>query len=257
MITVRPDIVKNNRNLLGLRTDKYWRVFLVEGITGPASACQIAARAAVDSTSGLAVPQMYDAHPSQPGAYCEQVKVEGVGGGVFRVVCGYSKSLQLGGSAGYLESAEPSVWQNESFYDIDGNLITVTYNGIKQHPRCVITEVGVTCCFTFMQTLNPRAINVGYANYVNSAPWLGLPAFTWRFDGVRGSTKDGLWYVNRYSFTYRPGTWYQFKFYEDSTGYAPAGMALFLDPTQTSGNGWVRVLGNRSDDFNLLFPITE
>ncbi len=218
----------------------------------------IMAVAAVDSTTGLAIPGIGVPHPDRPDAVVRHVRAVCQGFDCFDVFCEYQWDQYPGN---YLKSFNGGLTQVLGHYDAANNLATVTYTPAGGNAQSEVADLHrliltATLSFHFLETADPETLTLSYAGLVNSVAWRNYPPRTWLCLPITGGTQDGVWYRNTYSFSYNPQTWDQYAVFKNVDGTIPPGVAgaIVTDGSVMSGNGWGRFLVFGQTDFNAAFP---
>jgi len=217
----------------------------------------IMAVAATDATSGFVIPAIGTGHPDRPNAVVRNVKTQCQGNDCFDVLCEYQWDQY---PTNYLKSFNAGLVQATRHYDASNNLATVSYTPSGGNAQTEVVDLqrmilNATINFHFLQTQDPEALTLAYAGMVNSATWRGYPPRTWLCLPINGSTQDGVWYRNTYSFAYNPETWDQYAVFKNVDGTIPSDVAgsIVTNGSSTSGNGWGRVVIFPQTDFNSVF----
>ncbi len=218
----------------------------------------IMAASATDAVTGFVIPGIGAAHPDRPEAVVRNVRTHCQGFDCFDTLCEYQWDLY---PASYLKSFNAGLVQATGHYDASNNLAGVTYTPAGGNAQTQVADLhrlvlNATINFHFLQTTDPESVTLAYAGKVNSTTWRGFPPRTWLCLPVNGSTHDGVWYRNTYSFAYNPETWDQYAVFKNVDGSIPTGVAasIVTDGSQTSGNGWARFVVFQQTDFNAAFP---
>ena len=218
----------------------------------------IMAATATDSSTGFVIPAVNTPHPNQPGAIVRAVRAVCLGPDCFDIYCRYEWDQY---PSAYLKSYNAGLVQLLRPYDANNNLATVNYTPQGGQVQTMVAELkrvilNATLSFHFLQTADPEALTVQYAGLVNSLLWRSYPPRTWLCLPINGSTQDGIWYRNTYSFAYNPQTWDEYAVFKNVDGSVPAGIAasMVTDGSATAGNGWGRFVIYGQTDFNTAFP---
>ena len=238
---------------------KITRKFQVTGLAAYSPTLRpIMAAAATDAVTGFTIPGVSTPHPDRPDALVESVRTLCAGADCFDVLCQYNWSLY---PSTYLKSFNAGLVQVLRHYDAGNNLAAVTYTPAGGQPQTVVADLhrlilNATLSFHFLETADPESLTLAYAGMVNSATWRNYPPRTWLCLPISGSTQDGVWYRNTYSFAYNPETWDQYAVFKNDDGTIPTGIAasIVTDGSVTSGNGWSRFVVFPQADFNQAFP---
>ena len=245
-ISVKEDLVQGTTVESTLTQQTLTRVFLVQGLSSVAADAQaLEAEGAQDSETGFTIPAMGDAHPVKPELIVSKITVQAWGNGAFKVTVMYRYRVL---PAAFLQSFRASFKQVIQHQDVNGVLATVTYtptggSAIKQVADLKGLQLSATLSFELMQTQSPESLTTSVSGYVNSDLWRGYEPRTVLSLPVSGTTEDGVYYKNTFSFAYNPETWDEFAFYIDpSTGKVPPDVAAAAAPSSgtMSGNGWGR-----------------
>ncbi len=214
---------------------------------------------ATDAITGFVIPAIGAQHPDQPNAVVRNIKTRCQGYDCFDVLCEYQWDAY---PSNYLKSFNAGLSQVLRHYDANNNLATVTYTPSGGTAQTEVADLhrlilNATISFHFLQTADPETLTLSYAGLVNSAAWRGYPPRTWLCLPITGSTRDGVWYRNTYSFAYNPETWDQYAVFKNVDGSIPPDIAgtIVTDGSATSGNGWGRFIVFSQTDFNTAFPL--
>jgi hypothetical protein len=235
------------------------RKFQVTGLAAYSPTLRpLMAVAATDATTGFSIPAIGAAHPDRPEAVVRHVRGLCQGFDCFDVLCEYQWDLY---PSAYLKSFDASLVQVLRHYDASNNLATVTYTPPGGTPQTEVADLqrlilNATVSFHFLETADPEALTLAYAGLVNSAVWRNYPPRTWLCLPITGSTHDGAWYRNTYSFAYNPETWDEYAVFRNVDGRIPPGVAgnIVTDGSSMNGNGWGRFIVFGQTDFNTAFP---
>jgi hypothetical protein len=258
--TITEDLDYAHPMILSTTSRKTVRRFLVEGISGQPGALQpYLAIVAEDSSNGITIPTLLQAHPYDSNSLAESIEPRSLGGGKWEVLVTYEARLY---PSNYLEEFHASFQEVPTHYDASNNLATITYtptgssSSVKDVASLKRLSLQATVTYNVLETRNPRNLTIQYAGYVNSDTWLGSSPRTWLCLPICGSTKDNVWFHNRYSFAYRAETWDEYAFFRDSHGHVPEDIAatLVTDGSSMSGNGWGRFIMQPQMAFGTTFP---
>ncbi len=245
-ISVKEDLLAGTAIESTLTQQILTRVFLVQGLSSVAADAQaLEAEGATDSTTQFTIPAMGDTHPVKPELIVSKIAVQAWGNGAFRVVVTYRYRVL---PAAFLQSFQASFKQVVRHQDVNGNLATVSYTPTGGAQKTQLADLhalqlSATLSFEIVQTTSPEALTTSTSGYINSDTWRGYAPKTMLSLPVKGSTEDGVYYKNTFSFAYNPATWDEFAFYIDpATGKVPPDVAAAAAPSSgtMSGNGWGR-----------------
>jgi len=232
------------------------RSFLVEGITGTPSDQSLQAQVANDGSN--TIPALNSPHPNNANAYVSHIVAHALGNGVFDVIVTYTYRNY---PVPYLQSFHGSFRQAPTHYDVNNVKATVPYtptNGTAQTPQVANltrNKLTATLGFRFLQTINPESLTAAYANKTNSAVWRGYAVGTVLCLPISGTSHDGIWFENCYSFEIDADTFDEYAVFELPDGRpAPDIANIVTNGSAYSGNGWGRFVMNNQVDFNTVFP---
>lgn len=218
----------------------------------------IMAATATDSLTGFVIPAINTPHPDRPAALVRAVRSVCLGADCFDTYCRYEWDQY---PANYLKSYNAGLVQTLRHYDGANNLATVSYTPVGGQAQTIVADLkrvilNATLSFHFLETADPESLTVQYAGLVNAALWRNYPPRTWLCLPVSGSTQDGIWYRNTYSFSYNPQTWDEYAVFKNVDGTVPSAIAssIVTDGSSMAGNGWGRFIVYGQTDFNTAFP---
>jgi len=164
-------------------------------------------------------------HPGLPNCYCKAFEIRNEMTDVARVEIVYRSRPTV------RITTESTLGQVTSYYDLEGNPITVVKDGvtqwvgvpmgIPQHRKVIEVELGY----------DSDATGKTYEGTVNQAGWSldeDAPEGTWKCMSVRSTTDDLTWYQWVVEFEYRPVSatlqtngWKEIAAYRDTAGNVP------------------------------------
>ncbi len=262
MLAIKEDLIHGSHVHVNPTAQTITRIFMVSGLSAFTPTQRvIEAILATDPTTGFTIPNMNTPHPDAPSLIVTDMDGQPEGDDIFRVVITYTYREYPPGPTAFLKEYRGSLRQIPTRYDANNNQATITYTPSGGQPVSKVTKlvkysIGAVLSFRFLEKADPENLTTAYAGMINSLAWRGYPPKTWLCLPVDGDTRDGIWYRNQYSFSYRPETWDEYAIYEDADGHVPVGVAnsLVTDGSTMSGNGWGRFTVQGSVDFNAVFP---
>ncbi len=208
-ITVLPDQVEGSSLRVGAGGIEVDRMFLVQGITGPAHA------KAYRATSAPGIPAYGDPHPSVPYAFVNAIVPTSKGGGTFYVRVGYA-SKSSSNDPKKTQITVGTTCQQETIVPLGTNGKPLTVSGPDPDDATKTKVVGGTVSvflphssLTFIRTepASPGEKSRLYSGKVNSGRWNcdanGKPG-QWLCMGIIGVSDDGgETYVVTYDFVFK------------------------------------------------------
>lgn len=110
--------------------------------------------------------------------------------------------------------------QQDSCYDVNGNLVEVEYGDDSQKVIMPRLYAESTLRVSRIETSSPGAVSREYVGTVNDGSWsrdTGAAARTWLCLSITGQVRTGSYWLVTYEFAYRSNTWDEVVFYVDST----------------------------------------
>lgn len=212
------------------------RVFLVDGVTGPAHAMEYLAL----TVPGL--PQWGEPHPSIPDAFVNAIVPTSKGGGSFSIRVGYAPRKSSSDPAQTTIMVGTTCQQETVYQDVNGVLLTVT-GPDPDDADVTKTQAGTMSVFRPQTTLqfrrteeeSPGDKSILYSGKVNSTKWTVHPNSQpgqWLCMGIVGVSSDnGATYEVTYDFVFKDTVptkdWRGVIVYMDTTtGRPAAGVSL-------------------------------
>jgi len=218
-----------------------------------------------------ACPAYNAAHPSISYLYVRERRARADGPTMAVVTIKYETPTPGGGGGSSNDptlpaySAGGSLRQDKTAFDINGDSITVTFNGVERVAEVAVDVGEADLRITRQESgIVPGDIIDAYLNKVNSTAWNGDPG-TWYCSQISGDSRDGgvTWDMT-YSFI-RPSpavaglpATYALAVFQDDNGEVPPGVTLpeplpdFDDDYQFTATGTTAVPIRGLADFNLL-----
>lgn len=207
------------------------------------------------------IPDVGAEHPSISGVFCTDVSGEPAEGSTNQafVTAKYSVKTTsvLPDDDGPCDVSVGSTIQTlESSYDVDGNLLVVTYedeNGVVYSQTGTVQRsvVLLTVTFSRLEATDPITRALTYTNKVNSGSFLGFGAGEWLISRVNQRKQGVAWLVD-YELTLSPTDegWIDRIVYKTPDGEIPNGDNIA--PAVSEGNGQKTLPAYQSEDFGPL-----